>query len=473
MARGFHLAAVARFAAALSQNFAIDLGHRVGVVNIRPQHGLAARAALRGANVDFCALLHRHRGGLVHGTAALPVSAHQHRAAAGGTRRIEQAARAQGEVIPRDLDCAPLAFAASAAQRGVAGERHQRAVFGRGGGVVERVGGVEQAAAVALAQGRVGAQRDLAALACARGVYARITHADCVARSQCDVTTAASGTRRVERAAHLQAACRLHRYAPAIAGARGIEQRGAVQAQGVGTGEVYHSTTCRQPPGQQVACHGEALRRAHQQAAARAATHVHAAGEVHHRRGDFHAARGLRGAACGGDDAGVLHALRGIEQNAPAFADQAAGVQRAAVFDNAALQLVGRLGREDDEPARGQHHGFVFHQRRYLAGRDGNARQGVAAFDVQGNGLTSGQCHGARLGHDKPLVAHLRSQQRNVAAQRGFEFALVQDAGGAARALKLGLTRHKVAQANFVRGGHQPAHIDTGTGGKVHAVGVA
>ena len=81
-------------------------------MHIAPQYHLAAIALLRGAGVDRGTGGHGHLGGLAQVAAALPVTAHQHVAAACGASGADEAGASQGDVVTFQGDDA--AFVADA-----------------------------------------------------------------------------------------------------------------------------------------------------------------------------------------------------------------------------------------------------------------------------------------------------------------------------------------------------------------------
>ena len=166
-------------------------------------------------------------------------------------------------------------------------------------------------------------------------------------------------------------------------------------------------------------------------------------------------------------------AVTGHQANGAAVVHQARGLQTAGVVDHAALQSVQRLGRQNDQPARCLHRLFVLHQHRNVGGRDADVGQRVVTVKLQLKRFACCQRHRAQLRHDDAVVAHLRCQQGDIAAQVvGGELALIDDAAGSAIAGKGVATGHEVGIADAVRGSHQPAHINTGTWREVDAAGV-
>ena len=171
----------------------------------------------------------------------------------------------------------------------------------------------------------------------------------------------------------------------------------------------------------------------------------------------------------GGDGAGVLNLFAGRQDDATALLLQATGLQAAAVFDHTADEAVHGLGAQDDQAAGRLHGMAVVHQGLNLRGLDADAGQAVIGVKFQLHRFTRGQGYGAHVGNDGALVAHFGRQERDVTAQSGFEFALVDHAAGATVALKAVFTSHEVGVAQGLGGGHQAAHIDPGVFAKVHA----
>ena len=287
LARGFHLAAMSALGAALGQNAALCGGDRLCVVNVAPQHHLAAVALLCGAGVNAGAAVHGHGGGLAHGASALPVATQQHGAATCGASGVYAAGALEVDAVGFQGDCATL---------------------------------------------------------CAL-------------------------------AAHIQGAC-------------------------------------------------------------------------------------------------VLQAMAGRHDDASALELKACGLNGPTVFHHAAHQPVHRLRADDDQPARGLHGQLVVHQRGNLAGFYADAGQAVVAVELQVNRFARGQGHAAHLRDHRALVADLGGEQRDVAAQGGFELALVDHAAGGAIALKAIFTSHEVGVADAVRGGQQATHVHPRVFAKVHTSGV-
>ena len=182
-------------------------------------------------------------------------------------------------------------------------------------------------------------------------------------------------------------------------------------------------------------------------------------------------ARGL--GAAGIQSARILHTRAARQHNASALLLKTRGFDRATVFHHAADQAVHRLRADDDQAARGLYGQAVVHQGLNLAGRDAQAGQAVVAVELQVKGFASGHGHGAHVRDDGTLVAHLRCEQGNVAAQCGLELAFVDHAGGAVVALKPVFARHEVGIANAMCGRDQTAHIDARIFAKKHARRVA
>ena len=132
-----------------------------------------------------------------------------------------------------------------------------------------------------------------------------------------------------------------------------------------------------------------------------------------------------------------MNTVAGHQAHHAALTHQAGGRQSAAVFHHAAQHAVGRLGRQDNEPARGQYRLAVFDQGIYRGGADQDVDQPVVAVELQGIALTSGHGHGAALlGQHHALVDHLGRQERDIAPQVRRDVALVQHRAGGALTIK-------------------------------------
>ena len=149
-----------------------------------------------------------------------------------------------------------------------------------------------------------------------------------------------------------------------------------------------------------------------------------------------------------------------FQQNFSAFADQARSFYAAAVFHDPSLQAIERHGRQNNLSIRRLHRQPVVNQRRDGRWRGDNSRHRVAAFEIQRDGLTGGQRHGARLGNHNAFVLHMRRKQRDVAAQAGFQRTLVDHRPRRAVAIEGDVAGHEIIVADRVRCRHQTAHID-------------
>ena len=105
MPRSFHLPAAAR-ARPLGRDVSFHARHAVGALHITPQHHLAPVAVVCGVGLDVDACRHGDGGGLRQAAAALPVAAHQHRAATGRARCVELGAGIEPDVLAQHLHLA-------------------------------------------------------------------------------------------------------------------------------------------------------------------------------------------------------------------------------------------------------------------------------------------------------------------------------------------------------------------------------
>ena len=174
----------------------------------------------------------------------------------------------------------------------------------------------------------------------------------------------------------------------------------------------------------------------------------------------------------GADAAGKLYAVAGHQAHHAAVVHQAGGADHTGVFHHPGLQAARSLGRQDDEATGRLHRVAVFHQRSNGGRGHQHVGQVAVAAQLQLVALARRQGHGAHLGDDQALVAHLGGQQGDVAAVLRAQSAFVDHAAGGAAALKLQLARHEVGVSNAVGGSTQCAHVHAGAGGKVDAAGV-
>ena len=106
MARCLHLPTISPVGPRLGLDAAVHPGHAVSVVDVTPQHHLAAVALVGGAGIDAGPGFHRHLGGLAHLATALPITAHQHGAAARGAFGFDAAGGGQGDVVGLQVNLA-------------------------------------------------------------------------------------------------------------------------------------------------------------------------------------------------------------------------------------------------------------------------------------------------------------------------------------------------------------------------------
>ena len=208
-----------------------------------------------------------------------------------------------------------------------------------------------------------------------------------------------------------------------------------------------------------------ALRHRHLHSLARVATALPVS--AHQNRAAAHRAIGFDAAGARQRDA------VGHQDDLAALLAQARGAELPTVLDHRALQRSQRVGRQNDLPAFGQHGTAVLHQGRDGLRRGGDACQARATVvEVERDGFARGQRHGARLGHNHALVAHLGGEQGDVAACCRRELAFVDHAACAACAVEAGLARHELVGVGLAGGGHQAAHVDLRRGREIHPVGV-
>ena len=106
-----------------------------------------------------------------------------------------------------------------------------------------------------------------------------------------------------------------------------------------------------------------------------------------------------------------------LQDNLPAFVDQAVGLKAATVFNDSALELVRCNGGQDDLSVGGKHREFVLHQTGHGGCCGGDASQAFAAHQVQSDVLARRHDDRARSCQDHARVLDLRGQHGNVAVQ--------------------------------------------------------
>ena len=126
IARGFYATTIPPVGPSQRAQTAANGCHRLGVVDVRPQHDGAAFAMVCGADVDARTRLHLDGGGLVNDVgggaqgragAALPVAPDQHGTAAFGTRGADGRPRLQCDVVAGQEHTAPTVGHAAGADR--------------------------------------------------------------------------------------------------------------------------------------------------------------------------------------------------------------------------------------------------------------------------------------------------------------------------------------------------------------------
>ena len=171
------------------------------------------------------------------------------------------------------------------------------------------------------------------------------------------------------------------------------------------------------------------------------------------------------------DAASVADAVARRQADRAAIVHEAGGFEAARVVDDAALQTVGRLRRQDDQPT-GRVHGIaVFNQRGNRGRFDANVGQS-GAVKLQLISFASRQCHRTALGDNDTVVAHFGGQQGDESAKCCGQLAFVLDFPGGAVAGEIQLAGHEVGIADAVRGGRERTHVHAGTAPEVDAAWV-
>ena len=459
VARSFNPAATAAERTATGGDLAVGRGDAAAAVDIAPQHHGAAVTLLCGAGVDAGAGAHGDAGGLVNAVAALPVTTDQDRAAAGGAAGVNMGGVDQVDVVAQQAGAAALAAAATHTQHAVADD-----------GQPPLAGCVRQWLGVARLLRRGGTQMDAAALGAA-GVKAGVVDFDIAAGADLDLATLA-GRRAVWRGRcgfgrDVDLAFQLHLPSGVDVERAALKRRAHIDTAALTLGEggglnlnaagvVCRRERCslRKCGG----CHSTGLRRGGADGAA----------VDHHRGTDFDLASRSISRGVGADAASVIDLFAGRQDDATTLLLKASGFHRATVFHHAADQAVHGLGAENNQTAWRLHRVAVLNQGLNLAGLDADAGQAVVAVKFQVNGFAGCERDRAHLGNDGALIAHLRCQQCDVPAQSRFDFTFVDDAGGAAIALKPIFTRQEIGIAHAVGCGHEATHVQARIFAKVN-----
>ncbi|MNU76741.1 hypothetical protein D3C71_663000 [compost metagenome] len=157
------------------------------------------------------------------------------------------------------------------------------------------------------------------------------------------------------------------------------------------------------------------------------------------------------------------------QENPPGLFLNGARTHFARVVDNGVEQAVGAFRRQHHQAAIGMHGIAIGHQRGQRRLVDGHTDQ-RAAVESQADLVAGRQRHRAQPGADHALIAHLRSQKRDVPAIVGVQAA--QIGNGAALAAEAGLAGQEIGIAEIERTGHQARRIDPGALAEQHAVGI-
>ncbi len=174
---------------------------------------------------------------------------------------------------------------------------------------------------------------------------------------------------------------------------------------------------------------------------------------------------------CAADRHGAASAHVADQQNAPALVLNAFGLNNTGVVDHRRAECIGRFGRQHDLAASGRYQLPVLSQR--LDGTLVNAiAQQTAVVQIQGHLVTRCQQRRTQGGGDDSFIAHLRGQERNVAAICRRQAAPIHHGCATPWLCKNQLTGHEICVAQCHGGGHQPSHVDLRPVAKQYTVGV-
>ena len=190
-------------------------------------------------------------------------------------------------------------------------------------------------------------------------------------------------------------------------------------------------------------------------------------------RGFYETTVAAIGGACvqGAADLGGAGIHVAHQHDAPTFVGNGLRLDRAAVSHHTAHQHTGTSRGHQDEATVGSYHVFIFYQGVHHAFINLQGGEALAAED-QGGFVAPSHGDGAFTGDDDALVAHLRSEQGDVAAKRGLQRPHVHDTAGFAITLVGAFTGHEVGVADAVGGDQEAADINLRGSAEQHTVGV-
>ena len=128
------------------------------------------------------------------------------------------------------------------------------------------------------------------------------------------------------------------------------------------------------------------------------------------------------------------------------------------------------LGGDDDLTAGRAHDAAVVDERLHARGVDEQAGDAGGGIEVEADGFAGGEDDRARLGHDQARVTDFRREERDVAAERAADRALVEDHTRRALAAEVQASREEVRVTDRERRGDEGADVDAGVRTEVDAL---
>ena len=172
----------------------------------------------------------------------------------------------------------------------------------------------------------------------------------------------------------------------------------------------------------------------------------------------------------GVDEAALLHSVGGTEIDAAAVLRDTGSDDLAGIADDARGEFIVGLGGDDDLATGRAHDAAVVDERLHARGVDEQAGDAGGGIEVEADGFAGGEDDRARLGHDQARVTDFRREERDVAAERAADRALVEDHTRRALAAEVQASREEVRVTDRERRGDEGADVDAGVRTEVDAL---
>ena len=162
----------------------------------------------------------------------------------------------------------------------------------------------------------------------------------------------------------------------------------------------------------------------------------------------------------GVDEAALLHGVGSAEVNPAAVLRDTGGDDLAGIADDARGELVVGLGGDDDLTAGRAHDAAVVDERLHARRVDEQAGDAGGGIEVEADGFAGGEDDRARLGHDQAGVTDFGREERDVAAERAADRALVEDHTHRAVTAEVQSAGEEVRVGDRERRGDEGADVD-------------